>query len=70
MNTSSTRLVGPSDELAVLEADLLAREQTYKFRAYYDQLTARQQLRDRMGMIVTIDRDGTSRSVSLIESVG
>lgn len=59
-----TWLVSPTEERIALAADLLAREQRYKYRAYYDQLDARSALRERMGMIITIDRAGTSRSVS------
>lgn len=48
MNVMTGWLVNPSEDCTRLAADLQAREQSYKFRAYYDQLTARQQLRQQM----------------------
>lgn len=59
-----SRIIGPADERMTLAADLLARDQVHKYRAYYDQLAARRQLRERMGAIITIDRAGTDRSVA------
>lgn len=65
----------PSDEQVALAARLLADEQSYKYHAYCARLKARralcpatewtrEMLRDRMQMIVTIDRAGTARSIS------
>jgi hypothetical protein len=64
MNTPSGWFVSPAEERTALAADLLARESVYAFRAYTDQLAARMALRERMGMIVTIDRSGTARSIA------
>ncbi|CAG0933556.1 hypothetical protein TFLX_03100 [Thermoflexales bacterium] len=64
LHKAETWLTNPASERLALAADLLARDQVHKYRAYYDQLQARQQLRERMQMIVTIDRAGTARSVA------
>ncbi len=54
----------PSDERVALAAQLLADEQMYKYRSHLASVDARQALRDRMEMIVTIDRAGASRSIA------
>jgi hypothetical protein len=52
--------VAPSDEHTALQAELLAAEKVSQFNAY----TNRQNLRDRLSMIITIDRADTKRSIS------
>ncbi len=64
MSTPSGWFVNPCEERTALAADLLSREKVYAFRAYTDQLAARHVLRERMGMIITIDRAETARSVA------
>lgn len=59
-----SRILYPSDERAALAADLLARESVYRYHAYYASLEARRVLRERMQMIITIDRAGTERCIA------
>jgi|WetSurMetagenome_2_1015567.scaffolds.fasta_scaffold697993_2 hypothetical protein len=57
--------VNPADDRVMRAARLLADERVAQFKAYESaELTKRSELRDRMGMIITIDRAGTNRSIA------
>jgi MoxR-like ATPase len=58
-------IVSPADERVMGAARLLADEKARQFQTYEsDQFVARQKLRDRMGMIITIDRADTERCIA------
>ena len=61
--------VNPSDRSVSVPARWRARQKVRAYRTHAEQLAAKQDLRLRMSMIVTIDRAGTSRSIES-ESVG
>jgi hypothetical protein len=54
-------IVSPSDDRVLRQAQALADEKVAQFNAH---LNARAALRDRMGMIITIDRADTERSIA------
>jgi hypothetical protein len=54
--------INPADDRVMRAARLLVDEKVAQFKAY-ESATKRSELRDRMGMIITIDRSGTERSI-------
>jgi hypothetical protein len=56
-------LVNPADDRVMRAARLLADEKVAQYKAF-ESATKRSELRDRMGMIITIDRAETDRSIA------
>jgi hypothetical protein len=66
MSTPVGWFVSPADDRIMRESKALADEKVLQYHAYiaqHPEFAARQALRDRMGMIITIDRAGTERSI-------
>jgi hypothetical protein len=62
MNPPAGWYVSPADDRVMREAQALADEKVLAFHAY-EAASKRSQLRERVGMIVTIDRANTNRSI-------
>ena len=65
MSTPIGWFVSPADDRVLRAAKALSDERVAQFKAFESEsLTKRSQLRDRMGMIITIDRSDTTRSIA------